>query len=578
MIKSVNIRRPRGRLPTLSLLLYLSCVQLCVVAVAQNAAPNQNPASNSYEQPLEVPRLHLFIQEKRDIPFTETIRNVTVLDPGVLRATLLSSNALRLEALTENETLLIITTERGRRMMVVEVTGHPITEVPDSVKARIARRENPSRGFFTIGYSPGFGDGRAALTNQFNYQLSLSHNRKLIVNGDLVSFLGHGNRAADPANLGFNHLSADLLTHAGVFTFLDSTLEISPASLFGYALRGVRFIGAEHTRFNGWEAFGGTARPSLRLWGASRGLTVGVLAPLLLRENSLRVRAGMIWAQPASGNFTPDSQNFTPEIKAGPVLHMDARYLPDERTSLSGSIDVARGGLSWETRLNIRRRSFTFLGEATHLDKQSPYIGIGAQAAGRSAAAASLTWQPTVRLNASVGYYMLRSFSSPDSGSTAHGLPESTSFFAGASLQITRDAHIGLRLSDQRLTICARGFGQCYLTESRSIEGSFGLSHGSWSDQLEGHASLGVARLADSKLNRSLQFRDELRHSFGSSLSATAFFDYTKSTDTLAALVLQDPSLLPTALAQAFTADPDRFLFLNRDTLSQYVLAGSGIP
>lgn len=573
MNNAVNFRRACGRLPTLGLLLCLSTAPLLCggTAKAQSAAADQNPARRSAARSLEVPRLHLFIQQQRDITFTDAARSVTVVDAGVLRATLLSVSALHLEAIAEGETLVIVTTEHERRMMVVEVTGHPVTEVPDSVKERIARRAKPSRGFMTLGFSPGFGGTRAALTNQFSYQVSLSPDRQLIVHGDLNSFLGHGRSAVDAANLGFNQLTADLLTRSGTFTFLDSTIDISSTNLFGYALRGVRFVGAEHTRFDGWEAFGGAARPSLGLWGASRGLAFGVLAPLLRRENIWRVRAGVIWAQPAFASLAPDSD-------AGPILHTDARYLPDERTNVSGSLDVARSGVSWETRLNLRRRSFTFLGEASHLNSRSPFIGIGAQAAGRTAAAVSLSWQPTVRFNASAGYNTFRSFSAQGSRSPANALPESMSFFAGASWQITGSAQFGGRLSEQRATICARGFGQCYQTESRNVEGSFSLSHGSWSNRLEGRASLNLARRAGARLNQGRQLRDELRRQFGSNLSATAFFDDTKSADTLAALALQDPSLLPAALAQAFTADPDRFLFLNRDTLSQYVLAGSGIP
>ena len=539
------------------------CSQLFALAAAI-CAPALGQATPSDQH--EVPRLKLYVRETRDIAIGEPVTRVTVIDPSAVAATVVSENTLHLQGVDYGETLVIITTARERRMFVVEVVGHPL---PSPFASNAASRNNQnahsSSGFVTLTYAPGLDGERSVLSEQFADRQNLGHSRLLRIEGDLFSYMRRGSKTNE-ADLGFNRLSVGYNSRRGDLTLLDSDVNVAPLSLYGFGLRGAQFTGREETRLRGLDIFLGETRPAIHLWGPARGRLLGAVVPVRGHKR-WGLRAGAILVARRSGSSQPGIGSAG---SSGTVIHADARYMPDERTNITGEIDFARGGLSWGTRLRLKRGQFELNGEGSHLDYRSPFIGIGAQSTGRTMLTGAISWQPSSRLTSTVSYSRVQTVDQSL-------VPFSRTLQSGTSYRPAKWMQLGLRLTDQQIAVCGNGFTGCFTTNTRIAEGSLGLSHKAWSDQVEGRYSLSHEGRVGSSLDKGYQMRNELRRNWGS-YSATAFIDYTRSSETLTKLLLDHPTLLPPVLSRAFLADPVGFLLANRDSLGQEFLRGVELP
>lgn len=536
--------------------LFALAAAICAPALGQATPPDQR----------EVPRHKLYVHETRDMAVGEPITRVTVIDPSAVAATVVSENTLHLQGVDFGETLVIITTARERRMFIVEVVGHPLpSPFASNAASRNSQGAHSSSGFVTVTYAPGLGGESSVLSEQFAYRQNLGSSRLLRVEGDLFSYVGRGSKTNEAA-LGFNRLSVGYNSRRGDLTFLDSDVNVAPLSLYGFGLRGAQFTGREETKLSGLDVFLGETRPAIQLWGPARGRVLGAIVPV---RGSKRwgLRAGAILVSRRSGAPQPAISGMG---SSGTVIHADARYVPDERTNITGETDFARGGLSWGTRLRLKRGQFEFSGEGSHLDYRTPFIGIGAQSTGRTLLAGALSWQPSTRLTSTVSYSRVQTVD-------RSLVPFSRTLQAGASYRPAKWMQLGLRFTDQQIAVCGNGFTTCFTTNTRIAEGSLGLSRKAWSDQVEGRYSMSRERRLGSSLDNGYQLRNELRRNWGS-YSATAFIDYTRSSDTLTKLLLQHPTLLPPVLSRAFLADPVGFLLANRDSLGQEFLRGIELP
>ncbi|PYS68578.1 MAG: hypothetical protein DMF69_19795, partial [Acidobacteria bacterium] len=95
-------------------------------------------------------RFKIFIKEVRDLTFDSTIQSATVVDPGCLSASLLGERGLRLTGLDFGETIVIVTTEKGRQTIIVEIVGHPIPTAAAIIQAskKSAALNAPASGLY----------------------------------------------------------------------------------------------------------------------------------------------------------------------------------------------------------------------------------------------------------------------------------------------------------------------------------------------------------------------------------------------------------------------------------------------
>jgi hypothetical protein len=291
------------------------------------------------------------------------------------------------------------------------------------------------------------------------------------------------------------------------------------------------------------------------------------MMPLLAEENGWRVRAGFILATPRGARTAS---------RSGMVWQADALYNPDDDTKAEAEMNFANGAISWRTGLSLRRGAFNFTGEASHMDRHSPLIGVGAQPGGRTSFAAALQWQPSTRFSGSASYS--RTKPAPVDASDRASTLDSSTLLAGASFRLNKDSSLGFRYADQRLE--TQGSSKLKLNlklHTRSFTASYSMRFANrWSNNFEARYSLSREENAKGEMERGFELRNELNRSW-ERWTATAFLNYTHNTPSLASLVLENPELLPPVLRQAFAADPVRFLTMYRDVLSQF-LSGVELP
>ena len=109
--------------------------------------PSPGAASTNYAV-----RVKIFIKEVRDLTFDTTIQSATVVDPGCLSASLLGKGVVRLTGLDFGETIVIVTTEKGRQTIIVEIVGHPIPTAAAIIQAsnKSSAFNAPASGLYSI--------------------------------------------------------------------------------------------------------------------------------------------------------------------------------------------------------------------------------------------------------------------------------------------------------------------------------------------------------------------------------------------------------------------------------------------
>jgi hypothetical protein len=342
--------------------------------------PSENPQTETPTGTIGArslaPRITLFVQDARNVPFDETIGAATVVDEEIVTAEIIGGRTLRLKGVDFGETLVIVMTPRGRRTLMIEVIGHPLTNplaANRAAAAEMAEASGPISGSYMVSFSPSFGGVPAFLSQHIEYRQKLSEERTLRVSSDIFNFFGRGGELAFPveaARFGLNQLSVGISTPDGELDVLDSNLNISPLSFNGYALRGLHLASTQNSRLRGLEVFAGLARPPLTLFGGESGRIMGAMMPLLAEENGWRVRAGFILATPRGAQTAG---------RSGMVWQADALYNPDEDTKAEAEMNFANGAISWRTGLALHRGAFNFTGEASHLDRHSPLMTASAR-------------------------------------------------------------------------------------------------------------------------------------------------------------------------------------------------------
>ncbi|HEY0544168.1 MAG TPA: SdrD B-like domain-containing protein [Pyrinomonadaceae bacterium] len=552
------------------LVIFGACLSLSALAQSSGNLQTEAPKGIVGSRTL-APRITLFVREARDVPFDETIGVVTVVDEETVAAEIIGGRVLRLKGVDFGETLVIVTTPRGRRTLLIEVIGHPLTnpfEARSAATSELASASAPISGSYTLNISPPFGGAPALLNQHIEYRQKLSAERTLRVSSDLFKFFGHGRGFAFPftaSSFGLNQLSLGLSTPDGELDLLDSDLNISQLSFNGYALRGLHLVSTQKSRLRGLEVFAGMARPPLTLFGAESGRIFGAIVPLLMENNGLSVRAGFFLASPGARQANG---------KSGMVWQADALYNPNDDTKAEAELNFAEGAFSWRAALALRRGAFNFTGEAAHLDSHSPLIGVGAQSGGRASYAAALFWQPTTRFSGSLSYS--RTLPAPvDSNARAATLSNAT-LQAGANFRLNRESTLGLRYAEQHLETSGNAKFNLNL-QTRSFTASYSTRFANrWSTNVEARYSLSRDARAKDSMERGFELHNELNRSW-ERWTASAFLNYTSNTSSLARLVLQNPELLPPAVRHVFEADPVRFLSLYRDALAQF-LNGVELP
>lgn len=545
---------------------------LCASVLAQTSVTPQTEVPQGVVGSRTLaPRITLFVREVRDVPFDEAISAATVVDEETVAAEIVGGSVLRLKGVDFGETLVIVMTPRGRRTLLIEVIGHPLTnpfEARRAATSGLTASSSPISGSYTLSISPPFGGAPALLNQHIEYRQKLSAERTLRVSSDLFKFFGHGREFAFPfaaSSFGLNQLSVGVSSPDGELDVLDSDLNISQLSFNGYALRGLHLVSTRESRLRGVEVFAGMARPPLTLFGAESGYVLGALVPVLMEKNGLSVRAGFFLAAPGARQVNG---------KGGMIWQADTRYMPNDKTKAEAEVNFADGAFSWRAALALRRGAFNFTGEATHLDRHSPLISVGAQPGGRASYAAALFWQPSTRFSGSLSYS--RTSPAPvDSNARTATLSNST-LLGGATFRLNRESSLGLRYAEQQLLMSGSAKYNLNL-QTRSFTVSYSTRFANrWSTNVEARYSLTRDARAKDEMERGLEFHQELNRSW-ERWTASAFLNYTRNTSSLASLVLQNPELLPPAVRHIFEADPVRFLSVYRDALAQF-LNGVELP
>jgi hypothetical protein len=528
-----------------------------------SASPSPDAAATNYAV-----RVKIFIKEVRDLTFDATIQSATVVDPGALSATLLNERVLRLTGLDFGETIVIVSTEKGRQTLMVEVVGHPIPTAAAIIQATKKSQtfHAPASGTYSILFSPAQAGARAFVSQTLQYSQGLSNGRTLNFQSDLFSFLGKRTNELFPTaetGFGVNRLSLGIVNKHESLEILDSELYLSPLSLNGYTIRGVHLTSQVDSVFRGAEIFAGLARPSISLLDSAGGRVLGGMFPLKSTPH-LTIRAGAMLMSPSE-----KTRSLSGQVSS----LITAAYTPSEDTSVDGEVAYSQHAVSWRGRFAIHRGPIHFSTEASDLNGQSPFISIGGQGGGRSTLVAAVRWQTSDHLSAYASYNQAKGAQTFNlsrlsfSGSTSTG---------GLNYRVGKRAQFGLRYTQQRINSTSR-FALASQLETKSLVGTsnWDFAH-NWNNSLEIRYSTTHEGVAGAKMDGGFGLRDEVRHT-AEWWSVNAYFNYQKSALSLSSLVLRNPTLLPPLVRPAFEADPQRFLAINRDLL-QRILGDIDLP
>lgn len=527
---------------------------------SENAAPTSSSQS--------APRIKLLVRNASTLTFDEAIVAVTVLDPNVAIVEPRGERNVVITGLTAGETILIISGKNRRRTYVIQVM-RPLRVRPasDASDGRNKPVESFS-GVYSFYFSPGFQGAPSLLRHDFEFNQKLRGSRTLRASGEMFNFVGRGERGlAQPlgTSFGLNRIRLGMDSPESSFDLLDSELEISRLGFNNYTMRGPHFVSKPESRLKGLEIFAGLARPQSSFFNEGEGRLAGLLIPLA-QFSSLRIRAGAFFISP---------ERKSAGQKSGVVWQGDALYAPDEKTRVEAEIAYAGGGLSWRTRLDLRRGSFNLFGELFRLDRRSPLIGIGAQSSGRRTNIFGLQWRPDPRFAVSVSYHSTTN--TPLSISRRVEL-NSKAMTATVSYVPVRGTHLSFSFNQQELetpTTLPLPFLLNLRTRTATLKYDQRIGRG-WANDFEARFIQSRENNTDEQMTRGFSLREQLRYAWrGGSLAG--FVNFRSNSPSLAGFIVRNPALLPVELRAAFAADPVRFLLMNRDALPQ-LLSGVELP
>lgn len=525
-------------------------------------APRQS-ASRNYAQ-----RIKVITQNTREVAFGEPITSAIVIDQNIVTVEVKGDRSFLIKGLMVGTTILIIAGKSSRITYAIDVERAPVAVRPRNYDERRFEQPGSTSGFYRLFFTPGFNGGPSLLRHGFAYNHKLTNNRTLRMSGEMFHFFGGGERALTlplGTRFGANRLTLGLDSTTSRFDLLDSELDISRLGFSGYSLRGLHFVSTAKSRWRGLELFAGHARPQLTLFNQGEGRLAGAVLPIA-QGDSWRIRAGAFLIMP---------HRELAGRQGGLVWHGDARYAPDERTTIEGEVAYANGGVSWRARLDLRRGPFSFQGEMSRLDRRSPMIAIGAQSGGHQNSTFSFQWQPTARFNAGVSYHRTSTVPLLSSDRLQFN---SAGFLASVNFSPIRSAQLGFSFNQQVIETPASTVVPLLLnlqTRTAVIKYSQRINR-HWSNELEARYILSREAKIDAQISSGLSLREQLRFTSKRG-SISGFINYRSNTPSLESLILRNPGLLPAEFRAAFAANPAQFLLTNRDALPR-LLPGIELP
>lgn len=505
-------------------------------------------------------RIKLTVRGSHGIFFYEPVVSATVVDSQTASAEIRDGHTVFVTGLAPGETILVVSTSESRTAYAVEVARQPAAR--KSTTPQPAERPESYAGTYSLTFSPPSGGGPSLLRHTFDFSRKYDDGRVLRAGADLSQLFGRGLREfGRPFDLGVgaNRLTLGFDSAAGTLDLLDSDLNLSPLGPNGFRLRGPHLVAGGASPLRGAELFAGVARPSPAFFDGGEGRLAGVLVPVVDR-GALQARAGVVWVSPRRESRGE---------RGGLVLQMDVRYKPSEQLSAEAEAAYANGGLSLRGRFDAEAADFKVYGEAMKVDKDSPYVSIGAQPGGRALTSFGLRWQRWQRLTVSASFRR----TTTESPSALRRTPlNSAMLFASAAFRAARGTRFSFSLTRQQLETNARAasdFTWHLQTTAATFKYSQRLGR-RWLNDFEARLTSNTETEAGAQVGRGLQIREQLRFNWRGG-SVTGYLNRLENSPSLAGLLIRNPALLPEAAREAFEADPVRFLITNRYLLPQLV-------
>ncbi len=507
-------------------------------------------------------RTELIINRTHKIVFAENIIAVTPTDESVAAAEIIGGNTLLIRGIDFGETVIAVTTEKGRKFFVVEVVGQPVTTAAElSAKQRNTRKSSRGTGFYNanIAFSPAANG--SVIQQKLNYR-RLNAEKQLRINAEWTQNVGSRDRLnifTTPRRQ-IQTLNVGVETAAGELDLLDSEIAVSPLSFNNFSIRGVRLAAAENSKLRGAEFFAGITRSVFKFFEPSESKVFGVIAPLSTNEK-LKVKAAAYFVAPR--------RKLPSDSPGGAVFQVLAAYAPNKRLTLEGETQFAKNQFSWRGYFKKSFDKVEFSGETEFLAANSPLVGVRAQVAGRKHADGAVNWQPTNRLGFSASFNQTKSLQITE---TRRFAPNQKIIQAGASYRFADNWQIGARFSDQKtsLNLANTAFNFDLGTRVYAFY-TAGVFPKRWRQRLETSFSESRETASSATSEKGFSFNYELQRSWSNS-SVTAFYNRLQNQSSPVGLILRNPTILPTPLREAFLANPILFLTEQRDLLNRIFL------
>lgn len=550
---------------------YSSDIEI-TVPPAPALTPTFTPAQKSNSQipaQTEAARIKIALRETRDIPLEIAANSVIIVSPEIASAQIKNELTLTITALQIGETILIVSNNQRRFTFLVEVAN----KKNDLERRNIKSNEDPQNkgsalsGSYSISYANGFGENPSLVRQKFEFQQKLSGQRTLRASGEMFRFLGNAGQEqaiAKARDFGLDRLSLGVDTAEETIDVLDSQINSSALSFNNYTMRGVHVVSTPNSNLRGAEFFAGLARPSLSFFDNEQGRLAGAIAPVM-QTKSWRVRAGIFTVLPKQDNKIGSG---------GTVLHVSGTYALNKTVYAEGEADYSNGGISWRGRLDVQRKTFKAFGEILRLDKNSPFISIGAQPGARKTEAFGLQWQLTARFNASFNYHHTGIL--PPANARVAAFERST-LSANLGYSFSRNSRLGFRFIEQKLENRFSGAGSRFQIEIRTATINYhNRFNRNWSNTFEAKLNFSRESQAKTEIERGIILNEQLRFSWKGG-SASGFVNYAYKSPSLASLIVRNPQLLPPLLQNDFISAPVQFLQTNRDRI-RFLLPGIELP
>jgi hypothetical protein len=505
-------------------------------------------------------RITIVIKQTRKITVDESIRSATAVDESVATVEINADNILTIRAVDFGETMIVVTTESGREIFVIEVVGNPvIAKTEQSAKVSKVKKSSPNVGFYQVNAAFSPEAGGFVAQQKISLRRRIADSKYLKLSSEWTQNIGGGNRSMYLPNQRFQMqtLTVGIETSGASVDLLDSEIAVSPLSFNSFSIRGVHLMSSENSKIRGIEVFAGTTRPLLKFFEPSENRIFGIIVPLKNRPR-LKVKT--------AAYFVRANRQMLNKTDGGEVFQVLTEYLPNKKLSLEGEIQFANRKISWRGNFKGKFDKFEVFAEAEHLAANSPLVGIQAQVAGRKTTSGFVSWQPTSSWNFSGGFN--RIVSSQTNGNRRFA-PNQSNTFANINYRFSDTWQIGARYNKQKssFSVPNSALRFDFNTDAYSFF-TAGTLPKNWRHRLE--TSFSRSResennIADKKGNA---FSYELQRNW-KTFSATLFLNTSRNQNSPAGLLLRNPSLLPLPLRELFLADPILFLTTQRDLLEQ---------